>query len=164
MTKNMILRNLGGFAIYILIWYTKSITIRCAKCQIFGISHTKHQKTSLMRCSECQKNWHWWTIHSQIWKRTDRCCKILMIFLFFSLSSLCQSLPSSLFFSNTDHSSLILSYFLLSPSLLFHADTDADANTSLPHRSLSNMEIWKRTNRCCKILIFFLFFSLSSLC
>ena len=65
----------------------------------------------------------------------DRYCKILMIFLFFFLSSLCQSLPP-FFFSNTDHSSLILSYFLLSPSFLFHADVNT--NASLPRRSLSS--------------------------
>ena len=66
-----------------------------------------------------------------------------MNFLFFSLSFLCQSLPH-FFFSNTDHSSLILSYFLLSPSVLFHVDVDhqfhanTDADTSLPRRSLSS--------------------------
>ena len=76
-------------------------------------------------------------------KGTDRCCKILIIFfILFSLIS--QSVSSSLFFSNTDHSSLILSYFLLSPSVLFHVDVDhqfhanTDADTSLPRRSLSS--------------------------
>ena len=96
-----------------------------------------------MRCSKSQKIWHSSTVRSQIWKRTERCGIILMNFLFFSLSFLCQSLPH-FFFSNTDHSSLILSYFLLSPSVLFHVDVDhqfhanTDADTSLPRRSLSS--------------------------
>ena len=146
MTKNMILRNLGGFAIYILIWYTKSITIRCAKCQIFGISHTKHQKTSLMRCSKCQKIWHWWTVHSQIWKRTDRCCKILMIFLFFSLSSLHQSLPP--FFSQTPIIALSSSHFFFSHHHFSSTPTPTPMPTHHFHVDLS--QIWKygsvRTN------------------
>ena len=86
----------------------------------------------------------------EIWKRTNKCCKILIFFLFFSLSSLCQSLPP-FFFSNTNHSSLILSYFLLEPSLLFHADADVDANASLPRQSLSSYGF-----------SFFFFFFLSS--
>ena len=30
-----------------------STSIRCTKCQNFGIWHTKHQKTSHIRCSKC---------------------------------------------------------------------------------------------------------------
>ena len=52
--------------------YFKSISIRCVKCQIFGIWHTKHQKTILIRCSKCQNIWHEWTVQSQIWKAYEQ--------------------------------------------------------------------------------------------
>ena len=70
----------------------KSITIRCAKCQIFGVWHTKHQKILLMRCSKSYKFWHTWTILFDLWNNIDRCAKknihflSLLLLLFFLLS------------------------------------------------------------------------------
>ena len=76
-----------------------SITIRCAKCQIFGIWHTKHQKPMLIRYFKCQKFWHIGTVPSQIWDGTDRNCINFNSFLFSFLSPL-----SSLFlFSSLSH-------------------------------------------------------------
>ena len=122
-----------------------------AKYLTFGTPNTN--KTSLMRCSKSQKIWHTWIVRSQIWKRTERCVIILMNFLFFSLSCLCQSLPP--FFLK--HRS-VLSYFLIpsyflphhqfpsmpthtpnpTPTHQFHANANANANASLPRRSLSS--------------------------
>ena len=67
------------------------------KCQIFGIWHTKYQKITHIRYSKCQNIWHEWIVKSQIWKCTDRNCKIFMIFLFHFLSHLLVRSP--LFFS-----------------------------------------------------------------
>ena len=70
----------------------KSITIRCAKCQIFGVWHTKHQKILLMRCAKSYKFWHMWTILFDLWNDTDKCAKknihflSLLLLLFFLLS------------------------------------------------------------------------------
>ena len=77
----------------------KSITIRCVKCQIFGVWHTKHQKILLMRYSKSYKFWHTWTILFDLWNNTDRCAKKIFIsslfFYYFSFFSLLLFLLSS---------------------------------------------------------------------
>ena len=92
------------FTITMCVLY-KSITIRCTKCQIFGIWHTKHQKQSIMRCVKCQKVMTFVTVRSYVWNGMDENCKSFNIFLFllFSLlshlsflSPICLSLSSSL--------------------------------------------------------------------
>ena len=41
--------------------------------QISNIWRLTYQtpKNTLMRCCKCQNIWHEWTVHSQIWERTD---------------------------------------------------------------------------------------------
>ena len=99
-----------------------SITIRCAKCQIFGIWHTKHQKTLLMRCSKSNKFWHTWTVPFHFWNGMDRCAKFFF-YSTFSLSSHNLSLSNlcSLSLSSLDQ--------IPSPSLI-------------PHRSSHCHRIW----------------------
>ena len=72
-----------------------------------------------MRCSKYQTIWYWWTVYSQIWKRTNRNCIIFNEFLFPFLSHLWSFSvkPLPLFFLKLR--SYPLSYFLLSPLLLF---------------------------------------------
>ena len=72
------------------------ILIRCAKCQIFGIWHTKHQKQTLMRCAKCLKILRHATVQSQIWERTDRYAIISLIILFTFLSPSATQLSLSL--------------------------------------------------------------------
>ena len=67
----------------------KSITIRCTKCQIFGIWHTKHKKQIIMRCVKCEKIMKHATIPFHLWHGTNQngiWC--LLFFILFSLSSL----------------------------------------------------------------------------
>ena len=79
-------------------WKAKSILIKCAKCQTFGIWYTKHQKPTLISSSKYQKIWHIATITSQIWDGTDINAKNILAYLIhFSLSSY----QISLFVCNT---------------------------------------------------------------
>ena len=89
------------------------ILIRCAKCQIFGIWHTKHQKQTLMRCAKCLKILRHATVRSQIWERTDRYAIISLIILFTFLSPSATQLSLSLspHWSPYLHCSLFLSHF-----------------------------------------------------
>ena len=65
----------------------KSTLIRCAKCQIFGIWHTKHQKLSLISSFKSQKIWDIATVPSQIWDGMDSHAKTLFgLFNLFFLS------------------------------------------------------------------------------
>ena len=63
----------------------KSILIRSAKCQIFGIWHTKHQKPSHMRCSKCQKIWSMWVPNLEWYEQ--KCYMKKLIYYYCSLSS-----------------------------------------------------------------------------
>ena len=85
-----------------------------------------------MRCSKYQIIWYWWTVYSQIWKRTNRNCIIFNEFLFPFLSHLSsfsvKSLP--LFFLKLR--SYPLSYFLLSPLLLFLSASPSQHITAFP--------------------------------
>ena len=96
--------------------------------------NTKHQKITHIRCFKCQNIWLEWKIQSQIWKHTDRNCKIFMIFFsHFSLIShfSVKSLP--LFFSKDDpllSQPLIFSSLILTAFPLF-------LSASLCHRSFS---------------------------
>ena len=95
----------------------QSILIRCVKCQIFGIWHTKHQKQPLMRCAKCLKIMRHATVYSQI-QLTNKNAIILLIILFTFLSPLNTYLSPSttqLFlsplWSPSLHCSLFLSHF-----------------------------------------------------
>ena len=94
--------------------------------------NTKHQKITHIRCLKCQNIWLEWTIQSQIWKHTDRNCKIFMIFFPISLSSLISLSNLFLYFSQKMIlSSLNLSSFLLSSSLLFLSSSQPHCATDL---------------------------------
>ena len=81
-------------------------TIRCAKCQIFGIWHNKHQKSILIRYFKSQKFWHETTVQSQMWDSTDINVKIFFAYFIYFFSFL--PIHISLFICNT--------YLSLSPS------------------------------------------------
>ena len=122
---------------FIAFWpfHIKSIPIKCAKCQIFGIWHTKHQKTPLMRCSKCYNIWHTWIVLFHLWNDMDenaiKKLFIFSLFLYDFLSSLsfffllsfstspfifCHSLFLFFFFFLLQnlHLSLFFSFFLFS--------------------------------------------------
>ena len=121
-------------------------SIRCAKCQIFDIWHTKK---SHMRWSICQNIWHGWIIQSQneIWKCMDKNCKIFIVFLIsFSLFSY----HSNFFLSSSQKkisSSLILSQHLLFSSLTL------DASPLFLSWSASQGNFEKLTRQSCRCLI-----------
>ena len=95
-----------------------------------------------MRCSKYQIIWYWWTVYSQIWKRTNRNCIIFNEFLFPFLSHLSsfsvKSLP--LFF-------LKLRSYPLSTSLIFSSLT----LVALP------LSLTKPTHHCFSSYSFFFF-------
>ena len=66
----------------------KSITIRCTKCQIFGIWHTKHKKQILMRRVKCEKIMKHATIPFHLWHGTNQNGIWCLLFLFSFLSPL----------------------------------------------------------------------------
>ena len=62
--------------------------IRCAKCQIFGIWHNKHQKSILIRYFKSQKFWHETTVQSQMWDSRDINVKIFFAYFIYFFSFL----------------------------------------------------------------------------
>ena len=91
-------------------------TIRCAKCQIFGIWQHKHKKSILIRYFKSQKFWHETTVQSQMWDSTDINVKIFFAYFIYFFSFL--PIHISLYPSAT-HISLSLRLVLSSPSLFF---------------------------------------------
>ena len=89
----------------------KSILIRCAKCQIFGIWHTKHQKQSIMRCAKCAKILRHATVRSHFWHSLDE--NAICVYYFFIHLSLSSQLKYIIIFTFS-HS------FSASPSPLSH--------------------------------------------
>ena len=92
------------------------ILIRCAKCQIFGIWHTKHQKQTLMRCAKCLKIMR--CCYSTILNMRaygQICYNFFDYFIYFSLSvcnaALSLSLSSLVSISPLPPISFSLSYF-----------------------------------------------------
>ena len=85
------------------------------KCQIFGIWHTKHHYSSLMRCFKCVKILQHATVPSQIWDNTDINAKIFYYLFIHQVFSLIYSLTFSLSFI----SSFLSSSFFLSASEFF---------------------------------------------
>ena len=95
-----------------------------------------------MRCSKYQIIWYWWTVYSQIWKRTNRNCIIFNEFLFPFLSHLWSFSvkPLPLFF-------LKLRSYPLSTSLIFSSLT----LVALP------LSLTKPTHHCFSSYSFFFF-------
>ena len=89
----------------------KSILIRCAKCQIFGIWHTKHQKQSIMRCAKCAKILRHATVRSHLWHSLDE--NAICVYYFFIHLSLSSQLKYIIIFTFS-HS------FFASPSPFSH--------------------------------------------
>ena len=59
---------------------SKSTSIKCAKCQLFGIWHTKHQKKLPHHMFQILKTLAW------VWNGTDINAKIFILFFFFKFS------------------------------------------------------------------------------
>ena len=100
-----------------------SISIRCVKCQIFGIWHTKHQYSCFMRCSKSQNFLQYAIVQFHKWNCTVVHCKYFFIICLFTsgLRYLSQffSLSLSLSLSISSLSSLlkIFAHLSLLPTL-----------------------------------------------
>ena len=63
-------------------------SIRSAKCQIFGIWHTKHQKQTIIKCIKCQKVLAFVTVKSHLLNDMEgNVIWFLLLFIHLSLSS-----------------------------------------------------------------------------
>ena len=61
---------------------SKSTSIKCAKCQLFGIWHTKHQKKLPHHMFQILKTLAW------VWNGTDINAKIFILLFFFQIFSI----------------------------------------------------------------------------
>ena len=91
-TSNILSSNFFFFNLYIYICKVVMPllrrSIRSAKCQIFGIWYTKHQKQTIIKYIKCQKVLAFVTIKSHLWNDMEgNVIWFLLLFIHLSLSS-----------------------------------------------------------------------------